>query len=361
MLKTTAPRATMSRRRSLTGMAVVILALHVVGWGTLVLLAATHHFPNAAGAVFGVGLGVTVYALGLRHAFDADHIAAIDNTTRSLVQSGQRPVSVGFWFSLGHSTVVFVVCLLLAFGVRVLADQFDDGTHIREIFGTFGLIVSATFLIILAIVNLGSFIGTAGLVRRVRQGERIDDEQLVNQGAIARLFAGRFRAIRKPWQIYPVGVLFGLGFDTATEVGLLALTGTAAAMTLPWYAILALPLIFAAGMALLDTIDGVFMNHVYHWAFDQPGRKLYYNMVVTGVSIVFALGIGVVELATLLSGTFHITSGPLASLGAFDLQWIGFILAGIFVVVAVVVFLRSRRKAAHREADTSLTTTSPSS
>ena len=336
-----------SPKRSLLAMGAVIVVLHVLGWGILVGLTATHHFSGTSGAVFGLGIGVTVYALGMRHAFDADHIAAIDNTTRKLVQDGQRPWSVGFWFSLGHSSVVFVVCLLLAFGVKVLVDQLGDGTALRAVFGTFGMIVSATFLIVLAIVNMGSFAGTASLVRRVRGGEPVDDAQLATKGVVTRLVGGRLRAINKPWHIYPVGVLFGLGFDTATEVGLLALTGGAAALALPWYAILALPLIFAAGMSLLDTIDGVFMNHVYRWAFDQPMRKLYYNLVVTGVSIVFALGIGTVEIAALLSDTLHITSGPLAALGAVDMKWMGFILAGLFVCVATVVFVRSRRKVQH--------------
>jgi len=332
-----------SNKRSLIAVFATIVALHVLGWGVLIWLVASHHFTGASGAAFGLGIGVTVYALGLRHAFDADHIAAIDNTTRKLVQDGQRPVSVGFWFSLGHSSVVFVVCLLLAFGVRVLADRMGDGSELRMVFGTFGMIVSATFLIILAIVNLGSFAGTATQVRRLRQGETVDDSGLAPRGVLTRLLGGRIKAITKPWHIYPVGVLFGLGFDTATEVGLLALTGGAAAMALPWYAILALPLIFAAGMSLLDTVDGLFMNHVYRWAFDQPMRKLYYNMIVTGVSIFFALGIGTVEIAALLSGALHVTSGPLAALGAVDMKWVGFILVGLFAVTAVVVWVRSRR------------------
>ena len=331
-----------SARRALWGMASAIVVLHVLGWGILLAMMMTHRSAGPAGAVLGLGLGATVYALGLRHAFDADHIAAIDNTTRKLVQDGQRPVSVGFWFSLGHSTVVFVVCLLLALGVRALAGQLDDGSGLRTVFGTVGTIVSASFLIILAMINMASFANIAGLVRKVRQGEKVDEEHLGTQGVITRLVGGRLKAVTKPWHIYPVGVLFGLGFDTATEVGLLALTGGAAALLLPWYAILALPLIFAAGMSLLDTIDGTFMNYVYRWAFDQPMRKLYYNLVVTGVSIVFALGIGAVEVSALLSETLHITSGPLASIGAFDMGWLGFTLAGLFAVVAVVVVWRTR-------------------
>ena len=337
-----------SARRSLWGMAAAIIALHVLGWGILLAMMLTHRDAGPAGAVLGLGLGATVYALGLRHAFDADHIAAIDNTTRKLVQEGQRPLSVGFWFSLGHSTVVFVVCLLLALGVRALAGQLDDGSGLKTIFGTVGTIVSASFLIILAIINMASFANIAGLVRKVRQGEKVDEDQMGPKGVLTRLVGTRLKAITKPWHIYPVGVLFGLGFDTATEVGLLALTGGAAALLLPWYAILALPLIFAAGMSLLDTIDGTFMNYVYRWAFDQPMRKLYYNMIVTGVSIVFALGIGAVEVSALLSHSLHITSGPLASIGAVDMGWLGFGLAGIFAVIAVVVVLRGKRSSNDR-------------
>ena len=338
----TAPAGT-SNKRTLLGMAGVIVTLHVLGWGILLAMMLTHKDAGPAGAVLGLGLGATVYALGLRHAFDADHIAAIDNTTRKLVQEGQRPLSVGFWFSLGHSTVVFVVCLLLALGVRALAGQLDNGSGLKTIFGTVGTIVSASFLIILAIINMASFANIAGLVRRVRQGEKVDEDNLGTKGVLTRVVGSRLKAVTKPWHIYPVGVLFGLGFDTATEVGLLALTGGAAALLLPWYAILALPLIFAAGMSLLDTIDGTFMNYVYRWAFDQPMRKLYYNMIVTGVSIVFALGIGAVEISALLSETLDITSGPLASIGSFDMGWLGFTLAGIFAVIAVVVVVRARR------------------
>jgi len=332
-----------SAKRTVWGMASVIVVLHVLGWGILLAMMLTHKAAGPAGAVLGLGLGATVYALGLRHAFDADHIAAIDNTTRKLVQDGQRPLSVGFWFSLGHSTVVFVVCLLLALGVRALAGQLGDGSGLRTLFGVVGTIVSACFLIILAIINMASFANITSLVRRVRHGEKVDEENLGTKGVLTRLVGTRLKAITKPWHIYPVGVLFGLGFDTATEVGLLALTGGAAALLLPWYAILALPLIFAAGMSLLDTIDGTFMHYVYRWAFDQPMRKLYYNMIVTGVSIVFALGIGAVEISALLSDTLHITSGPLASIGAVDMGWMGFGLAGIFAVIAIVVVLRSKR------------------
>ena len=323
------------------GMGAFIVALHVLGWGILIAMVATQDTAGPAGTVLGLGLGATVYALGLRHAFDADHIAAIDNTTRKLIQDGQRPLSVGFWFSLGHSTVVFVVCLLLALGVRVLAGQLDDGSGLRAVFGTVGLIVSACFLIVLALINMASFAAITRLVRKVRQGEPVSEDQLGTQGVLTRMVGARLRAITKPWHIYPVGVLFGLGFDTATEVGLLALTGGAAALLLPWYAILALPLIFAAGMSLLDTIDGTFMNYVYHWAFDQPTRKLYYNLIVTGVSIVFALGIGSVEIAALLSDTFHVTSGPLAWLGSVDMGWVGFTLVAIFAVIALIVVIRT--------------------
>ena len=330
-------------RRSLLSMGAAILALHLAGWGVLIWVVVADRADGAAGTAIGLGLGVTVYALGLRHAFDADHIAAIDNTTRKLVQDGGRPLSVGFWFSLGHSSVVFVVCLLLALGVRSLTSHLGDGSQLRSLFGTFGLAVSAVFLLVLAVVNLGSFAATAGQVRRARAGHSVGADDLAPKGVLTRLVTGRLKAISKPRHIYPVGVLFGLGFDTATEVGLLALTGGAAAMALPWYAILALPLIFAAGMSLLDTADGVMMNHVYRWAAVQPTRKLYYNLVVTGVSIVFALGIGLVEVAALVGGVFNVTTGPLAWLGGIDMKWVGFFLFGVFAVAAVVVLLKARR------------------
>jgi high-affinity nickel-transport protein len=250
--------------RSIAGMAGFILLLHVVGWGVLIGIVAPQQYEVGTTQVFGVGLGLTAYTLGMRHAFDADHIAAIDNTTRKLMADGKRPVSVGFWFSLGHSTIVFVLVALLALGVRALAGQVeDDSSLLQQVTGVVGTAVSGTFLYIIGIINLVILIGIIRVFGKMRRGaydEKALEEQLNSRGFMNRILSGATKAVTKPCQMYPVGVLFGLGFDTATEVGLLVLAGGAAAFAWPWYAILTLPILFAAGMSLLDTIDGCFMN-----------------------------------------------------------------------------------------------------
>src|SRR3954471_4571577 len=253
-------------------MAGFVLLLHVVGWGLLVGVVAPQEY-RVAGQVFGIGLGVTAYSLGMRHAFDADHIAAIDNTTRKLMAEGRRPLSVGFWFSLGHSSVVMALCLLLATGVRALAGQVEsDTSSLQQVTGLVGVAVSGTFLLLIGVINLGVLRRILGVWRGMKTGsydEAALEEHLNNRGFLNRVL-GRFtRAVRTPWHMYPVGLLFGLGFDTATEVSLLVLAGGAAAFALPWYAILTLPILFAAGMSLLDTIDGCFMNFAYGWAFSK--------------------------------------------------------------------------------------------
>jgi high-affinity nickel-transport protein len=242
-----------------------ILALHVLGFGLLL----------GSGELLGAGIGITAYTLGLRHAFDADHIGAIDNTTRKLMGEGQRPLSVGFFFSLGHSTIVFVLAALIALGAKGIAES----ARVQEIAGVVGPAVSGTFLIVIGLLNLRG-LSSGGEPR----------------GVMLRLYARATRAISRPWQMYPLGCLFGLGFDTATEVALLAAAGGAAAGGLPWYAILCLPVLFAAGMSLLDTIDGAFMNFAYGWALSKPGRKAAYNVTITSLSVAVALGIGAIQL-----------------------------------------------------------------
>ena len=330
---------------SIVAMAAFILLLHVVGWGTLAGLVAPEHYQLGTGEIFGVGLGITAYTLGMRHAFDADHIAAIDNTTRKLMSEGKRPLSVGFWFSLGHSSIVFGLCALLAFGVRALAGQVeDDASTLQQTTGLIGLAVSGTFLLAIGVINLVVLVGIVGVFRRMREGtfnEAELEDQLNNRGFMNRLLGGVTRAVTKPWQMYPVGLLFGLGFDTATEVGLLVLAGGAAAFSLPWYAILTLPILFAAGMSLLDTIDGCFMNFAYGWAFSKPVRKVYYNITITGLSVAVALIIGGVELMSILTAKLDITSGPLAAIGGLDLNHVGYGIVALFVVtwlVAVTVW-----------------------
>ncbi|WIX79189.1 HoxN/HupN/NixA family nickel/cobalt transporter [Amycolatopsis carbonis] len=338
----TSGRQPLSRREwgSLSGMAAVILLLNLVGWGVLVLFIAPHHYDLGASGVFGIGLGVTAFTLGMRHAFDADHIAAIDNTTRKLITDGQRPLSVGFWFSLGHSTIVFGLCLLLSFGVRALAGQLeDDGSTLHQTTGLIGTSVSAVFLYLIAIINLVALVGIVRVFAQMRRGE-LDEESLErhldNRGLMNRLLRGATKAVRKPWHIYPVGVLFGLGFDTATEIGLLVLAAGAAAFALPWYAILVLPVLFAGGMSLFDAADGVFMNFAYGWAFSRPIRKIYYNITVTALSVAVALVIGTIELVSILAEKLDITHGPLAAIADVNLDYVGFAIVGLFIFTWVV-------------------------
>jgi len=318
------------------GMTFVVLALTVVGWGLLAFVVAPHHYHISSSQVFGVGLGVTAYTLGMRHAFDADHIAAIDNTTRKLMADGKRPVSVGFWFSLGHSSIVFVLCVLLAAGARALAGQLaNDSSNLHNVTGLVGAAVSGFFLLLIGILNLIVFRQILAVFRGMRVGEYDEaelDEHLSKRGFMNRFLSGATKSVTKPWHMYLVGLLFGLGFDTATEVSLLVLAGGAAAFQLPWYAILTLPILFAAGMSLLDSIDGCFMNFAYGWAFSQPVRKVYYNLTITGLSVAVALVIGSIEIVSIVSDKLDITHGPIAWVGGLDLNNVGFAIVGVFVL-----------------------------
>jgi high-affinity nickel-transport protein len=345
----TAPPSRLSRAKasltprewaSIGGMAFAVVALHVVGWGVLIALVAPRNFHISTHQVFGVGLGLTAYTLGMRHAFDADHIAAIDNTTRKLMGEGKRPVSVGFWFSLGHSSIVFGLCVLLAAGVRALAGQVEsDGSRLHDITGIIGTGVSGVFLYLIGILNLVVLVGILKVFRAMRQGtydEAALEEQLSSRGFMNRILGGATKAVTKPWQMYPVGLLFGLGFDTATEVSLLVLAGGAAAFALPWYAIMTLPVLFAAGMSLLDSIDGCFMNFAYGWAFSKPVRKVYYNITITGLSVAVALIIGTIELGSILSSQLGITTGPLATVASLNLNLVGYAIVALFVLTWVI-------------------------
>jgi nickel/cobalt transporter (NiCoT) family protein len=295
--------------RRAAALAAIVLGLHVAGFGLLL----------AAGGVLGAGVGLTAYTLGLRHAFDADHIGAIDNTTRKLMGDGQRPLSVGFFFSLGHSTIVFALGLLVSLGVRGLTGPVaHDASTLHTVTGVIGPSVSGTFLFVIGILNL------VILVNVVKAFRRAEDPDLVAGGLLTRLYARATRAVRAPWQMYPLGILFGLGFDTATEVALLFIAAGAAGAGLPFYAILCLPVLFAAGMTLLDTIDGAFMNFAYGWAFSQPVRKLYYNLTITGLSVAVALLVGAAELLSVVADV------------QVNLDAIGYVIAGLFVVTWVV-------------------------
>ncbi len=304
-------------RRSLWAMGGFIVLLHVVGLGILFGLVTPQHFRLGGDhPVFTVGVGVLAYTFGLRHAFDADHIAAVDNTTRKLLadDTGRKPLSVGFWFSLGHSTIVFALALLLSLGVKALAGPVtNDGSTLHAATGVIGASVSGLFLWVIGLLNLVVLVGILGVFKEMRRGDYDEqqlEEQLNKRGFMNRFLGGLTRSVRKPWQIYPVGLLFGLGFDTATEVGLLVMAGGAAALNLPFYAILVLPVLFAAGMCLADTIDGVFMNAAYGWAFSRPVRKVFYNLTITSISVAVALIIGTIELlGVLAAGGAHLL-GP---------------------------------------------------
>jgi high-affinity nickel-transport protein len=330
----------------LGSMSAFIVALHLIGWLTLLLLVEPAQL-SVGGRAFGIGIGITAYTLGLRHAFDADHIAAIDNTTRKLMNDGQRPLAVGFFFSLGHSSVVFALAVLLTSGIKALAGPVEhDSLPLHHYTGLIGTSVSGAFLYLIAIVNIVILVGILRVFARLRRG-RYDPEKdaaelerhLYNRGLLNRLLGRLTRSITKSWHAYPVGLLFGLGFDTATEIALLVLASTSAASGLPWYAILCLPVLFAAGMCLLDTVDGSFMNFAYGWAFSSPVRKIYYNITITALSVAVALLIGSVELLGLFAGQFG-WRGPFWEwIGGLDLNAVGYCVVGMFVLTWAVALL----------------------
>jgi nickel/cobalt transporter (NiCoT) family protein len=325
--------------RRAAALTLVVIALHVIGFGLLFGVVAPAHL-RLSGGIFGVGVGITAYMLGMRHAFDADHIGAIDNTTRKLMADGQRPLSVGFFFSLGHSSIVFLLAVGLGLGVKGLSGGVaNDHSALHQATGLIGPAVSGTFLFLIGILNLVVLVGIVRVFLRMRNGEfdeRQLEQQLNSRGFMNRFYGRATRAVKKPWQMYPLGLLFGLGFDTATEVGLLIIAGGAAQSALPWYAILTLPVLFAAGMSLLDSIDGCFMNFAYGWAFSKPIRKVYYNITITGLSVAVALIIGAIEIVSLVTAKLSIDNGPLAWVGGLDLNVVGYAIVGLFVVTWLV-------------------------
>ena len=320
-------------------MVAAVAALHVAGW-LLLAAAVGGHYRISDTEVFGFGTGALAYTLGMRHAFDADHIAAIDNTTRKLVGEGKRPLSTGFFFSLGHSSVVFVLAVLLNFGIRGLDEQVKNSSsqlqHTTSIIGT---CVSGFFLLLIAAFNLVILAGIVKVFRGMRRGAYDDaalEEQLNNRGLMNRFLGPLARRVDAPWKMYPIGFLFGLGFDTATEVALLVLAGTAVVGGLPFYAILSLPILFAAGMSLFDTADGCFMNFAYDWAFAKPARKVYYNMTITGLSVFVALFIGATELIGLLGQDGSLNGSVWSFFENFNVNTAGFVIVGVFVLTWVV-------------------------
>ncbi len=330
-------RAALTRAewKRMGGMTAVVIGLHAAGWG-LLALAVAGRYHVSRGSAFGVGTGVLAYTLGMRHAFDADHIAAIDNTTRKLVGEGRRPLSVGFFFSLGHSSVVFVLAICLNFGIRALNAQVRDrGSVLHGVTSVVGTAVSGTFLYLIAALNVVILAGIVKVFREMRSGWFSDaelEEQLAKRGLMNRLLGPLNKRVDQPWKMYPIGLLFGLGFDTATEVAFLVLAGTAVISGLPFYAVLSLPFLFAAGMSLFDTADGCFMNFAYDWAFARPVRKVYYNLIITGLSVFVAFFIGTVEILGLVGQQAHLTGAFWAFLAGFNINRAGFVIAGVFVI-----------------------------
>ncbi|MGJ0117754.1 HoxN/HupN/NixA family nickel/cobalt transporter [Williamsia sp. MIQD14] len=328
-------------------MVAFLVVLHLIGWGLFAhynSIPRIHDLTGSDGTLVYAGAGLLAYTLGMRHAFDADHIAAIDDTTRFLLQKGRRPLAVGLFFSLGHSTVV----LVFVGAIAIVAAQ---ATAFQEAFagpgGIVGTLVSGTFLYLIAALNVMVLFGIVKVWRRARRGEFSDeslDELLAKRGLMNRLFRGRYdRLIDHSWQMYPLGLLFGLGFDTATQVGLLAVAGTTAiAGGLPPLAIIALPVLFAAGMTTMDTLDGVFMSKAYGWAFVTPARKIYYNITMTGLTVFLALVVGTLQILTLLADELGLTGGVFDVVAAFDLERIGQLVVATFVVVWIGAVLYYR-------------------
>jgi high-affinity nickel-transport protein len=326
--------------RTLAGMAAVIIGLHVAGFFLLLVLVAPHGYSLGASGAFTVGVGVAAYTLGMRHAFDADHIAAIDSSTRKLMGEGKRPLSVGFFFSLGHSTIVFVLAFGFALGIRALSGQVEnDGSTLHDVSGWIGAGVSGSFLYVIAGLNIAILLGILRVLGEMKRGAYDEAElerQLDNRGLMNRFYRRFTKTITKPWQMYPLGALFGLGFDTATEVALLFLAAAGAGAGLPFYAILCLPILFAAGMSLFDTIDGSFMNFAYGWAFSKPVRRIYYNLTITALSILIALAVGSIEIAGLVAEKLGLSGGAWGWVSSLDLNTVGFAIAGLFVLTWIV-------------------------
>jgi nickel/cobalt transporter (NiCoT) family protein len=329
-----------------------IIAINAVGWGIFVLYVMPHHFDYkgegaSAGLGVGVGVAITAWFLGFRHAFDADHISCIDNTTRKLMADGKRPIGTGFFFSLGHSAVIVGVGVGIVFAARaVFGAMVDPNSAYETAGGAIGTLLSAGFLYLIAILNLVVLSGIFKVFRDMRQGTYNEVEleaQLQARGLMYRFFGRFMRSVNHTWQLFFVGLVFGIGFDTTTEVLLLAATTYAALQGLPYFAVLALPFLFAGGMMLFDTLDGAFMNFAYGWAFARPVRKVYYNLVITGLSIGAAFIIGTIEILGILTTEFHLNGSFWNLMANFNINVAGFCIAAMFILVwaAALIYWRA--------------------
>jgi nickel/cobalt transporter (NiCoT) family protein len=312
-----------------------IVAVNVAGWGIFVVCVMPHHFDyrgvgGARGLGVGFGVAVTAWFLGFRHAFDADHISCIDNTTRKLMADGKRPLGTGFFFSFGHSTIIMVVGVGITLAAKaVFGAVVNPSSAYETAGGAAGTLVSAGFLYLVAALNLVVLAGIVTVFRQMRGGgydEQQLEAQLQARGLMYRFFGRFMTSINHTWQLYVVGLVFGIGFDTATEVVLLAATAYAAIQGLPYYAVLALPFLFAGGMML-------FMNFAYGWAFARPVRKVYYNLVITGLSIGAAFIIGTIEILGVLTAEVHLHGAFWSLMAGFNINIAGFCIAGLFIAV----------------------------
>lgn len=321
-------------RGRLAGLYGLLIAVNLAVWVWALFLFRAHPVL--------LGTALLAYSFGLRHAVDADHIAAIDNVTRKLMQEGRRPVSVGFWFSAGHSTVVVLAALAIAATTTELARHFDSWRNVGSVLGT---LVSTVFLFAIAAMNIVILVGVWRSFRAVRRGEAFAEQDfdllLNSRGLLARLFRPMFRLVTRSWHMLPLGFLFGLGFDTATEVALLGISATQAGQGMSVWSIMVFPALFAAGMSLVDTTDGVLMLGAYNWAFVKPMRKLYYNLVITAVSVVVAVLIGGIEGLGLIGGQLGLGGWFWDGIGALNDNFgsLGFIIIGVFIFAWIASLL----------------------
>jgi len=323
-------------RRPLLGLYGFLAAINIAAWAWAIIVFRDHPVL--------LGTALLSYGFGLRHAVDADHIAAIDNVTRKMMQTGRRPITIGLYFALGHSTVVILAAAAIAMTATVVATHFGQ---FRDIGGVVSTLVSAGFLFAIAAVNLLILRSVWRTWRHVRAGGSYLDEDfdllLNNRGILARLFRPLFRLITRSWHMFPLGFLFGLGFDTATEVTMLGISATQAAKGLSVWTIMVFPALFAAGMTLIDTTDGVLMVGAYDWAFVKPIRKLYYNLTITLVSVVVAVLVGGIETLGLIGGQLGLAGWFWDGIAALNdnFNGLGFIIVGVFIVAwvgSVVVY-----------------------
>ncbi len=334
---------TASEWARLAGFYGFIAFLHALGWGL--------YLRDAAGHPALVGLGLAAYMFGLRHAFDADHIAAVDDTVRFLLQKGKKPLGIGFFFSLGHSTIVLLLAVGIAFAAVAVKGHLPA---LQDLGGVIGASVSGVFLWIIGILNLLVLFDILKIWQQAKKGTHSHahlEQLLAQRGLVNRLFGGRLQKLMNhSWQMYPLGLLFGLGFDTASEVGLLAMTAGASAGDLPIGAVLSLPILFAAGMSVMDTTDGVLMSKAYDWAFLNPLRKIFYNITTTSLSVAVALIIGSIELLQVFIRLLHLRGGWFDAVGGLDFGLLGYFIVGLFLLgwaVSVAIWKFGRLEQRH--------------